>query len=147
MDPDPLSGAEQIVPHASTVALFGQACLIRGASGSGKSALALQLMAMGAVLVADDRTILRRAGDDVIASAPEAIRGLIEARFVGLLRADIANDVPLGMIVDLDVPETERLPPLRTDTILGRAIPVLYRCPDPAFPAAIRQYLAHGRQA
>jgi len=41
--------------HASCVAVDGKGLLITGASGSGKSALALQLMAFGAHLIADDR--------------------------------------------------------------------------------------------
>ena len=48
--------------HATTVALAGQGVLILGPSGSGKSGLALQLMAMGAELVADDRTIVTARG-------------------------------------------------------------------------------------
>ena len=36
--------------------------MITGASGAGKSALALQLIALGAELVADDRTELWREG-------------------------------------------------------------------------------------
>ena len=56
------SHGETIV-HASCVARDGRAVLIRGASGSGKSGLALQLMALGAGLVADDRTRLWREGD------------------------------------------------------------------------------------
>ncbi|MEM9638850.1 MAG: hypothetical protein AAGA94_14475, partial [Pseudomonadota bacterium] len=42
--------------HASCVACQGRAVLILGRSGQGKSGLALQLMAYGADLVADDRT-------------------------------------------------------------------------------------------
>ncbi len=64
--------------HASCVAYGGRGVLILGASGRGKSALALRLMALGAVLVADDRTDLCREGDSVMARAPDAIKGMIE---------------------------------------------------------------------
>jgi HPr kinase/phosphorylase len=40
--------------HASAVSLDGNGVLICGASGTGKSTLALQLMALGAELIADD---------------------------------------------------------------------------------------------
>jgi HPr kinase/phosphorylase len=48
--------------HASTVA-FGRdgGILILGPSGAGKSTLALRLIAAGAQLVADDRTIVMAA--------------------------------------------------------------------------------------
>ena len=69
--------------HASAVALDGQGVLILGPSGAGKSALALQLIGLGAQLVGDDRIALDRVGGDVIASAPAALAGLIEARLRG----------------------------------------------------------------
>ena len=40
--------------HASCIAVHGRGVLILGPSGAGKSSLALQLMALGADLVADD---------------------------------------------------------------------------------------------
>ena len=44
--------------HASCVAINGQAVLLAGASGTGKSDLALRLIDHGAQLVADDQTEL-----------------------------------------------------------------------------------------
>ncbi|WP_411911809.1 HPr kinase/phosphorylase [Rhodovulum sulfidophilum] len=136
--------ASSCILHASTVAHRGRAVLIRGASGAGKSALALQLMALGAELVADDRTILTRTGSGLLASAPEAIRGLIEARRVGLLRAAAVASAPVVLAVDLDTSETERLPPARVTEILGESLPLLRRVDRPYFAAAILQYLIAG---
>ncbi|MBL3594370.1 HPr kinase/phosphatase C-terminal domain-containing protein [Rhodovulum sulfidophilum] len=136
--------ASSCILHASTVAHRGRAVLIRGASGAGKSALALQLMALRAELVADDRTILTRTGSGLLASAPEAIRGLIEARHVGLLRAEAVASAPVVLAVDLDSPETERLPPARVTEILGESLPLLRRVDRPYFAAAILQYLIAG---
>lgn len=132
--------------HASAVADYGLGVLITGPSGSGKSALALQLMSMGAQLVADDGVLLSRAPDGrVLARAPAAIRGLIEARGIGLLRAGAVDDVPLALVVDLSQVETQRLPPERTTLVLGTELPLLHKVASPHFPAAIRQYLACGR--
>ena len=78
----------QKVIHASCVALGRSAVLLVGPSGSGKSALALELMALGAELVADDRTVLSLHDTGLIASCPASIRGRIDARGVGLLAAD-----------------------------------------------------------
>jgi len=133
--------------HASAVALDGRAALLTGPSGSGKSALALDLMALGARLVADDGVILTRDGDRLLARAPAQIRGLIEARGVGLLRADPLDDVPLALVVDMGQTETDRLPPRRVTTFLGVSLPLLHKVASPHFTAAVRQYLAHGRSA
>jgi HPr kinase/phosphorylase len=133
--------------HASAVALNGRAALITGPAGSGKSALALDLIALGARLVADDGVILRRVGDRLLARAPEPIRGLIEARGVGLLRADPLDDVPLALVVDLGRTETDRLPPHRTTELQGITLPLLHKVASPHFTAAVRQYLAGGRGA
>ena len=42
--------------HATTIDIAGLGVLVMGASGSGKSDLALRLIAAGALLVADDQT-------------------------------------------------------------------------------------------
>jgi HPr kinase/phosphorylase len=133
--------------HASAVALDGRAALITGPSGSGKSALALQLMALGTRLVADDGVILRRDGDRILACAATPIRGLIEARGVGLLRADPVDDVPVALVIDLGTTETDRLPPHRTTMLLGVTLPLLHKVASLHFTAAVRQYLVHGRTA
>ncbi|WP_114965313.1 HPr kinase/phosphorylase [Alkalilacustris brevis] len=136
--------------HASTVAIASpedsaRAVLILGPSGSGKSGLALELMARGALLVADDQTVLRREGTHLVASAPSAIRGLIEARGVGLLAADTLAAAPVSLVVDLSQRETRRLPPPQSREILGCALPLLHAVESAHFPAAILQYLQKGR--
>ena len=121
--------------------------MILGPSGSGKSALALQLMAMGCDLVSDDRTVVTARDGVLIASAPEAIRGRIEARGVGLLTAAAAPSATVVLAVDLRRDETERLPPWRTHRVLDIDLPLLHRVASPHFPAAILQYLKSGRAA
>jgi len=143
----PLPPRETLTVHASTVAYEGRAVLITGASGTGKSGLALQLMALGAELVADDRTVLTRDGANLIASAPEAIRGQIEARFVGILKARAAAPTALALLVNLDTIEAERLPPLRTEPLMGILVPSVHKSEGSHFPAAILQYLKQGRIA
>jgi len=137
--------------HASCVALDGAGLLILGASGRGKSSLALQLMGLGAGLVADDRTdvwpVATTNGLVLVADAPDILRGRIEARGVGLLRAPAFGPCTLDLIVDLDQPETDRLPPSRSLNILGVDLPLLHMVDNQAFPAAILQYLKWGRTA
>ncbi|MBI6629230.1 HPr kinase/phosphorylase [Pontibaca salina] len=137
---------EEVIVHASCVAAHGRGLLIRGASGSGKSSLALAFMALGARLVADDRTILRRRGDRVMASAPVPIRGLIEARGIGLLNAQATEQAALDLVVDLDHTESHRLPPFRHTRLLEQELPLLYRVENIHFASMLMQYLKEGRQ-
>ena len=133
--------------HASCVALQDKGLLILGPSGSGKSALALQLMALGAVLVADDYTDLARGEGGVIARCPAALRGLIEARGIGILRADTVAQAPVALVVDLGRVETERLPPKRQFALLGLVFDLVLGQDGDHFPAAVLQALRAGRQA
>ncbi|MWD29062.1 serine kinase [Aquicoccus sp. SCR17] len=131
--------------HASCVAVDGRGVLILGPSGSGKSALALQLMSLGAVLVADDRVRLWAENGTLLAAAPETLRGLIEARGVGILRAETAGPVPVALAVDLAAPEPKRLPPERRFTCLDCEMPLLHNPGMGHFSAAILQYMKAGR--
>ena len=133
--------------HASCVTDGVFAVLIVGPSGSGKSALALELMSRGATLVADDRTIVELSEAGVRASCPKAIRGKIEARGVGILAADSAAFGHVRLVVDMGASETERLPPVRTFTLLGEDIPLLHNPVHGHFAAAVLQYLKAGRSA
>lgn len=111
--------------HASTVASDGRAVLIAGPSGSGKSDLALRLLDRGFTLVSDDRTIVRREGEKLIASAPETIRGKLEVRGVGIVEVESVTDVPIALVVELTI-DIERLPDdSRQRLILGAGIPLI----------------------
>ena len=144
------AAAEQTI-HATTVAFGNRALAILGPSGAGKSGLALQLMALGAELVADDRTVLARCGSGLCAAAPAALAALagrIEARGLGILAAPAhEGPVPLGAAVDLAQSESERLPPFRSVTFLGVSVDLVLARPEPYFPAALRHYMLHGRVA
>ena len=141
------SAAHQEILHASCVIVADKGLLILGPSGSGKSALALTLMAHGAMLVADDRTIVVREGPALIASAPSAIAGMIEARGLGLLAAKRAESATLHSVIDMGQIETERLPPERDIPLLGCRLPCLHKVESAHFPAAVLQYLKAGRRA
>lgn len=93
--------------HACAVVIGEAGLLIRGASGSGKSALALALieeaLARGrfARLVADDRVLLRRAGGRLIAEPHPAIAGLLEERGRGIMPHAHETNACLRGVVDL----------------------------------------------
>lgn len=131
--------------HASAVAVEGRGLLILGPSGAGKSSLALALMAQGALLVADDRVLLDARDGRLIAACPPPLAGRIEARGVGILSAPPAGPVPVAQVVDLGRAETMRLPPRRSITLLGIALPLVLGPMGPHLAPALRQLLLGGR--
>jgi serine kinase of HPr protein (carbohydrate metabolism regulator) len=78
-------------------------------------------------LVADDQVLLRRAAEHVIASVPEAIRGLMEVRGVGLVRVATTPEVNLALVVELvGADEVPRFPdPALCVTVCGIDVPCL----------------------
>jgi serine kinase of HPr protein (carbohydrate metabolism regulator) len=111
--------------HASTVASDGRAVLITGLSGAGKSDLALRLIDRGFALVSDDRTIVKRVGDRLIASAPPTIAGKLEIRGIGIVDMQTAGDVPVALLVEL-TGQIQRLPDdSRERPILGIKLPLI----------------------
>jgi HPr kinase/phosphorylase len=133
--------------HASCVAVDGKGLLILGPSGSGKSSLALELIAFGARLVADDRVDLMRRGAALIARCPAPLSGMIEARGLGLLRCEPLAEAEIALVADLGAAETARLPAKHDIVLLGCRLD-LVRLPSNAhFPAALLVYLRGGRVA
>jgi HPr kinase/phosphorylase len=112
-----------VTVHATCVRLKGGAgVLLLGKSGSGKSDLALRLIADGAVLVSDDRTELFVERGRLFARAPANLRGLIEVRGIGIVAVPHAARARIVLAAALDErparlpePEVYRAPPgLRT---------------------------------
>jgi serine kinase of HPr protein (carbohydrate metabolism regulator) len=111
--------------HASSVAVDGRAVLISGPSGSGKSDLALRLLDRGFTLISDDRTIVRKEGARIIASAPETIKGKLEIRGIGIVDVECVTDVPVALVVEL-TSDIARLPDdSRKRVVLGEGIPLV----------------------
>jgi serine kinase of HPr protein (carbohydrate metabolism regulator) len=111
--------------HASTVASDGRAVLIAGPSGSGKSDLALRLLDRGFTLVSDDRTLVRKDGERLVASAPPNIAGKLEIRGIGIVDMDTVGDIPVALFVEL-TSEIQRLPDEnRERPVLGVKLPLI----------------------
>ena len=125
-----------IALHGTAIAMNGRAALLTGASGSGKSDLALRCLAMPALpgvpdrfeLVADDQVLVTRDGGDLVLSAPGAIAGKLEVRGVGILDLPVSHTSRLCLVAALigaDAP-IERLPErFETRNILGVWVPVV----------------------
>jgi HPr kinase/phosphorylase len=91
--------------HGSCAARDGEAILVVGPSGSGKSDLVLRLLSRGFELVADDQVDIL----DGVASCPAALAGLLEVRGLGIVRLPYRPRARLALIVELDGP-TDRMP-------------------------------------
>lgn len=110
--------------HASCVAIQGRAVLISGRSGSGKSDLALRLIDRGAVLVSDDYTVVRRVSGRLLARAAANIEGRIEVRGLGIVPFPHQSDLPVCLLIDLNL-DVVRMPDGREPVfIAGVPVPV-----------------------
>ncbi|MDR6265995.1 HPr kinase/phosphatase C-terminal domain-containing protein [Roseobacter sp. N2S] len=119
--------------HGTAVAVGGRGFLFLGPSGAGKSGLALQMIALGAKLVADDQVCLTRRDAAILLTSPPALSGLVEARSVGLLTVPTLPQAELQCVVDLATDPETRMPHpqhvhvqgCRIDLINGRNVPNL----------------------
>jgi serine kinase of HPr protein (carbohydrate metabolism regulator) len=112
--------------HATAVLAGAFGLLIRGRPGSGKSALALQLIGRGARLIADDRVHLSACHGRLLASAPAAMAGRLELRGRGILEVAYERCAVIRLVVDCVADaELERLPePHHLEAmVLGVALP------------------------
>ncbi len=130
--------------HAGCVDLEGFGVLITGKSGSGKSGLALRLLALGASLVADDQVKINEQNGNVQATCPEQIQGQIEARMVGILHAKTVESTRIGLVIDLDAAPEERIPASRKIDLCGIDVPLIAGRDVPNLEYAIMQ-LMRGR--
>ena len=122
--------------HGVLLDLYGLGVLLEGSSGVGKSECALDLVARGHRLVADDVIEVRRKGpEQLYGSAPELLRELMEIRGLGILNvrdlfgvSSISGPKQIGLTIRLERwEETEEVDRLgleaRTTDILGVAVP------------------------
>ena len=129
--------------HASTVAIGGSGVMIMGPSGAGKSDLALRLIDRGAMLVADDYTLIEQCGGQLYASVPSTIAGRLEIRGLGIVPMSHVDDVPVALAVRLQA-GGERMPHRSFDTFLDVALRVLTLDPRPASaPLLVEQAIRH----
>ena len=129
-----MAGALDTV-HATAIAVNGRAALITGPSGAGKSDLALRCLTLGtspmlpypACLIADDRVVVERIANQVMASAPATIAGKLEVRGIGIIEVEPGPPAPIRLIVELvEHQVAARFPdPCPTKIILGLHVPVL----------------------
>jgi serine kinase of HPr protein (carbohydrate metabolism regulator) len=103
--------------HATAVLVGARAVLIRGPSGSGKSALALALLQAAdqgilrfARLVADDRAHVEPAHGRLMVRPTPALAGLVELRGIGVRHVACEPVAVVGLVVDLAAADAARMP-------------------------------------
>jgi HPr kinase/phosphorylase len=102
------------------------AVLLRGASGAGKSDLALRLIDGGAKLIGDDQVMLTAEGGWLRAGGHPAIKRLIEVRGVGVIAVPVIAAAPVALLIDLVAPgQVARLPEPAFEILLGARVPRL----------------------
>ena len=136
--------ATKATVHASCVLVGRSAVLIRGTPGSGKSRLALALidaLPRKARLVADDRVHLFAANGRLLAAAPDAIKGKLEIRGLGVRTVDYEPLALVTLVVDLGALDAARMPEDSARSIEIAGVK-LSRLPVAAGEAALPSVLA-----
>ncbi len=95
--------------HGVLLNINGTGVMIKGASGIGKSEVALELIKQGHSLIADDAIILKKLDDDeLIGEAPELLRNRMEIRGIGIINvqqhfgiASVAPQYKLDVVVEI----------------------------------------------
>ncbi|WP_269515048.1 HPr kinase/phosphorylase [Brevundimonas subvibrioides] len=112
--------------HATAITTFvggrWRGALLMGSPGSGKSDLALRLVARGWRLVGDDYVHVWASGGRLFAAPVETIAGQIEARGLGILDLQHRPASRISLRVDCVRETVERLPEPQTTAIAGVAV-------------------------
>ena len=129
--------ADAATSHGVFLDVLGVGVLITGASGVGKSELALELVSRGSGLIADDVVELYRIGPETVEGrCPELLRDFLEVRGLGVLNirtifgeAALRPRKNLKIIVHLERPSRDLAPldrlPLRPGSEEVMGVPIV----------------------
>jgi hypothetical protein len=115
--PDESSAPAWVAIHASALVVGEAGIVIRGPSGSGKSALTLALLALAgdrglfAALIGDDRVLIAARHRRLLARGAPGVIGQIERRGFGIVAAPTEPCAVVRVVVDL-LAGTDRVPRL-----------------------------------
>ena len=123
--------------HGVLLAVFNRGSLIRGASGTGKSELTLELISRGHRLVADDAVRISRRGNELFGGAPELTGGVLAVGPLGLVSVAgvfgeeaLQTEVKIDICIDLTREDKEDHPDLLSgvrpvEEFLGVQVPLV----------------------
>ena len=132
--------ASAFTVHGVLLQVCGAGVLLTGASGVGKSELALELLTRGHRLVADDAPTLEARNGRLWGRCPELLEGLLEVRGLGVLSVRallgeeaVVAEVPVDLVVHLEpedgapMASLPRLHPVQDEVeLLGLTLPRLH---------------------
>lgn len=118
--------------HACALEINETGILIKGASGSGKTSLMLGLLEratlenMNAFMITDDQVFLKREHNSLIASAPQAIAGMVELRGYGIMEKCHKPSSNLDLVVEItEDKRIDRMPEKKYYIFEGLKLPML----------------------
>jgi serine kinase of HPr protein (carbohydrate metabolism regulator) len=119
-----------MIVHAGLIAMLRdtrwRGILLRGASGTGKSDLALRALDRGFRLVADDRVVVFSTRGRIFGRAPGGLRDLAEIRGLGVVPTGSLRLAEVALIVDCVASgKIERMPEPRRSVLLCAEIPTI----------------------
>lgn len=113
--------APETLIHGVFLNIYGKGVIIKGASGIGKSEIALELIKRGHLLVADDAVELYHLGQSIVGKAPEVLSNLLEIRGIGVI--DVSKMFGISSILEKDkvdlIIQLDRWVPSREYTRIG----------------------------
>jgi serine kinase of HPr protein (carbohydrate metabolism regulator) len=101
--------------HGTLVEWQGHGILLIGGSETGKSDLALRLLGLGAMLIADDYVILEEIAGKLRGTVPKTNAGKIEVRGVGIVQKKYKKETNITLVLELtfDSSNVTRMPEAR----------------------------------
>jgi len=138
--------------HGVFLAVMNTGVLITGASGIGKSEVALDLVQRGHQLIADDAVeIFRREGAELVGECPDTLKGYIEIRGLGIINiekmfgpASVLDSYRLQLIINLkdatneEIRDLDRLQPsMNQFELFGVEVPCLNMLVEPGRNLAV----------
>ncbi|MES2341148.1 MAG: HPr kinase/phosphorylase [Pseudomonadota bacterium] len=135
-----------MILHAGLIAAFRggrwRGVLIEGASGAGKSDLALRCLDRGFRLVADDRVTLWTSGGRLYGRAPETLAGRIEVRGLDVVAEPALAWSGVDLAVRCGTPQ--RISERALVTHLGLSLPLITLAPlESSAPVKLSRALQH----
>lgn len=113
--------APETLIHGVFLNIYGKGVIIKGASGIGKSEIALDLVKRGHLFVADDAVELKEINNVIHGTAPKVLSNLLEIRGIGVI--DVSQMFGISSILDKDtvdlIIQLDRWLPSREYTRLG----------------------------